>query len=50
MNLKILTQCQFADAAIAARVLADFDILEKSLEAKLPPAAGLSAMLQQIQI
>jgi len=50
MNLKILTQCQFGDAAIAARVLSDFDILEKSLEAKLPPASDLSSMLQQIKI
>jgi hypothetical protein len=50
MNLKILTQCQFGDAAIAARVLSDFDILEKSLEAKLPPPSDISSMLQQIKI
>lgn len=50
MNLKILTQCQFGDSGIAARVLSDFDILEKSLEAKLPPTSDLSSLLQQIKI
>ena len=51
MNLKILTQCQHGDSSIAARVLSDFDILEKSLEAKMPPrSTDLSAMLENIQI
>jgi hypothetical protein len=52
MNMKILTQCQYADSSIAARVLSDFDILEKSLEAKLPlqSSSDLSSMLHQIKI
>lgn len=53
MNMKILTQCQYADSAIAARVLSDFDILEKSLEAKLPQhqqQSDLSSMLHQIKL
>lgn len=50
MNMKILSQCQFADSSIAARVLSDFDILEKSLEAKLPPQADISSLLEQIKI
>ena len=56
MNMKILFQCQYADSSIAARVLSDFDILEKSLAAKLQKSelkntqSDLTSMLHQIKI
>ena len=51
MNSKILRQCQFADSEIASRVLADFEVLEMSIKAKLSPCDvnGLDQQLSSLQ-
>jgi hypothetical protein len=46
MNAKILKQCQYSDPGMAGRLLADYDVLKQSLQAKLEAVEANQVKLQ----